>query len=370
MLPSFALPFRHHRQAAQPLKPTASALVELQWDQPAAMSRRCNLSDCVCCAPGADAVCALAADAVKGLAPGMLPSFALPFRHHRQAAQPLKPTASALVELQWDQPAAMSRRCNLSDCVCCAPGADAVCALAADAVKGLAPGMLPSFALPFRHHRQAAQPLKPTAGALVEPQWDQPTTMSRRCNLSDCVCCAPDADAICARRAKMVKGLVRAILPNFPLPFRNRQQTTQSLRPPAAAQVEFLRHRPAAIDGPVPGLQNLALPFRHHPHAVQSLRLPGGEQVEPRWNQPAISGGHYLGCCVFCAPGVEAVCASAADAVKGLLPGILPNFPLSFRHHRQAAQPLKPTAGALVEPQWDQPATMSGARLLTFLRST
>ena len=58
---------------------------------------------------------------------------------------------------------------------------------AADAVKGLVPGMLQNFALPFRHHRQTSQPLKPTAGALVERQWDQPAAISRRCNLSDCV---------------------------------------------------------------------------------------------------------------------------------------------------------------------------------------
>src|SRR5262249_44063466 len=247
-------------------------------------------------------------------------------------------------------------------------GAGAICPRGAKAAKGLVRAMLPSFALPFRHYRQAAQPLKPTAGALLEPQWDQPAAMSRRRNLSDCACGASDAGAICPRGAKAAKGLLPGMLPSFALPFRHHRQAAQPLRPPAAAQVELLRHRPAAIDGPVPGLQNLALPFRHRPHAVQPLKLPVDEQVEPRWNQPAISGGHYLGCCVFCAPGVEAVCASAADAVKGLVPGMLQNFPLSFRHHRQA-QALKPTAGALVEPQWDQPAAMSGARLSTPLRS-
>src|SRR5262245_42208481 len=196
MLPSFALPFRHYRQAAQPLKPTAGALVEPQWDQPAAMSRRRNLSDCACGASGAGAICPRGAKAAKGLLPGMLPSFALPFRHHRQAPQPLKPTAGALVEPQWDQPAAMSRRRNLSDCACGASGAGAICPRGAKAAKGLLPGMLPSFALPFRHHRQAPQPLKPTAGALLEPQWDQPAAMSRRRNLSDCACGASDAGAI------------------------------------------------------------------------------------------------------------------------------------------------------------------------------
>jgi hypothetical protein len=84
-------------------------------------------------------------------------------------------------------------------------GIDLVAALAASAPGGLLPGMLPSFALPFRHHRQAAQPLKPAPGALVEPQWDQP---AGRRNLSDCACGAPDAGAICPRGAKAAKGLL------------------------------------------------------------------------------------------------------------------------------------------------------------------
>src|SRR5262245_64468970 len=110
----------------------------------------------------------------------MLPRFVLPFRHYRKAAQELKPTAGALLEPQWDQPAAMSRRRNLSDCACCASDAGAICPRGAKAAKGLVRAMLPSFALPFRHYRQAAQPLKPTAGALLEPQWEQPAGMGCR----------------------------------------------------------------------------------------------------------------------------------------------------------------------------------------------
>ena len=122
----------------------------------------------------------------------------------------------------------MSRRCNLSDCACCASGADAISAPAADAVKGLVPGVLQSFALPFQH-RQRAQPLKPTGGALVESQWDQPLMP---------LAGAHGADAICARGAKVVKGLVPGMLENFALPFRHRQRAAQPLRPRAGAQVE------------------------------------------------------------------------------------------------------------------------------------
>src|SRR5919197_492360 len=71
---------------------------------------------------------------------------------------------------------------------------------------------------------------------------------------------------------------------------------------------------------------------------------PAGAQVEPRWNQRAISEGRYRGYRVCCAPGPDAVCASAADAVKGLLPGVLQNFALPFR--------LRPPAGWQVEARW------------------
>jgi hypothetical protein len=132
--------------------------------------------------------------------------------------------------------------------------------------------------------------------------------------LSDCACGAPDAGAICPRGADAAEGLPPGILQNFALLFRNGQQAPQPLRPPACAQVELRLDQPAAIGGPVPGtLQNLALTSRHHPHALQPLRPPAGAQVEHRWSQRAISEGRHLGCCVCCAPGADAVCASAAD---------------------------------------------------------
>jgi hypothetical protein len=80
--------------------------------------------------------------------------------------------------------------------------------------------MRQNFALPFRHHQQAAQPLRPPAGVQVEPRWDQPAVMSGRWNLSDCACCG----AICARGVKALKGLVPGMRQNFALPFRHRQQ--------------------------------------------------------------------------------------------------------------------------------------------------
>ena len=170
--------------------------------------------------------------------------------------------------------------------------------------------------------------------------------MSGRRNLSDCACCAPGADAICARGAKAGKGLVPGMLQNFALPFRHRQQAPHPLRPPVGRQVELRLDQPAAIGGPDPGmLQNLALTSRHHPHAVQPLRPPAGAQVEHRWSQRAISEGRHLGCCVCCAPGADAVCASAADAVKGLVPGMLQDFALPFR--------LRSPAGWQVEARWD-----------------
>jgi hypothetical protein len=123
------------------------------------MMRHCNLSDHACCASGADAISAPAADAVKGLVPGVLQSFALPFQT-RQRAQP---TGAALVESQWDQPLMP---------LAGAHGADAICARGAKVVKGLVHGMLENFELPFRHRQRAAQPLRPRAGAQIEPQWD------------------------------------------------------------------------------------------------------------------------------------------------------------------------------------------------------
>jgi hypothetical protein len=192
--------------------------------------------------------------------------------------------------------------------------------------------------------------------------------MSRRCNLSDCACCASGADAISAPAADAVKGLVPGMLENFALPFRHRQRA-QPLRPPAGAQLESRWDQPAALGGPVPRrLQDVALTFRHRQQTLQPLRLPVGASVEPRWNQPAISRGRYLGCCVFGAPGVDAVYASAADAVRGLVRGMHQNFPLWFRHRQRAAQLVRPPARRQVEPQWDQAAAVAGARLSTRLR--
>ena len=62
----------------------------------------------------------------------------------------------------------------MSDCACGAPDAGAICPRGAKAVQGQLPGILQNFALPFRHGQQAAHPLRPPAGAQVEPQWDQP----------------------------------------------------------------------------------------------------------------------------------------------------------------------------------------------------
>ena len=133
--------------------------------------------------------------------------------------------------------------------------------------------MLQNFALPFRHRQRAAQPLRRLAGAQVEPHLDQPPAVSRRWNLSVCRCRAPGADAICARGAKVVKGVVRGMLQNFALPFRDRQWA-QPLMGLAGAQLESLWRQPAAIGGRVPRrrLWELALTFRHRRQAVQPLR--------------------------------------------------------------------------------------------------
>src|SRR5258706_13833415 len=111
-------------------------------------------------------------------------------------------------------------------------------------------------------------------------------------------------------------------------------------------------------------LQNV----RHHQQAVHSLKPPADAQAEPQWHQPTtILGGHYLTDCAFYALGADAICTMGADAVKGLVPGTLPNIAPAFRRRQQEAPPLRPPACARVESRWKQPLPVSGGCLSTRL---